>query len=234
MSPTSDPAHRPTATAPFPSVEVVADGCLIASHRMSEWVSSAPTMEEDVALGNIALDLLGQARGLLSHLGDEDQLAYFRDATDFRNPTICELPNGDFGHTVLRAVFVDAWLGRVWHAWLTDGDDVVRGVAEKAVKENAYHRRHSSAWVIRLGDGTDESHRRMLAALAQLWPYVAEIAVEGWLDDVAGVLAEATLPMPTGPETDVEWGSRGQHTPCLAELLAESQSLAREHPGATW
>jgi len=233
VSPTSD-AASPAATAPFPSIEVVADGCLIASHRLSEWVSSAPTMEEDVALGNIALDLLGQARGLLSHLGDEDQLAYFRDATEFRNPTICELPNGDFGHTVLRALFVDAWLERVWHVWLADADDVVRGVAEKAVKENAYHRRHSSAWVIRLGDGTDESHRRMLAALDQLWPYVAEIAVEGWAADVATVLVESTLPVPSLPKTEVEWGSRGQHTAYLAELLSESQSLTREFPGAKW
>ncbi len=128
-------------------------------------------MEEDVALGNIALDLLGQARGLLSTLGDEDQLAYFRDASDYRNPTICELPNGDFGHTMLRALFLDLWLERVWRAYADSDDEVVRGVAEKAIKENSYHFRHSSSWVVRLGDGTEESRRRMLSALNELWPY---------------------------------------------------------------
>jgi ring-1,2-phenylacetyl-CoA epoxidase subunit PaaC len=191
-------------------------------------------MEEDVALGNIALDLLGQARGLLSHLGDEDQLAYFRDADELRNPTICELPNGDFGHTVLRATFIDAWLAQVWSSWLEATDDVVRGVAEKAVKENAYHRRHSTAWVIRLGDGTDTSHQRMQAALDELWPYTAEIAVDGWLDPVAAVLTEATLAVPAAASASAELGSLGRHTEHLATLLAESQSLARAHPGATW
>jgi ring-1,2-phenylacetyl-CoA epoxidase subunit PaaC len=220
--------------APLPDVAVVADACLVWSHRLSEWVSSAPTMEEDVALGNIALDLLGQARGLLSHLGDEDQLAYFRDAADFRNPTICELPNGDFGHTVLRALFIDVWLERVWRAWTAYDDDVVRGVAEKAIKENAYHRRHSAAWVIRLGDGTEESHARMLTALGALWPYCAEIAVDGWSDDVTAVIAEATLPTPDSSTVVTELGSQGAHTAHLDALLAESQSLARAHPGASW
>jgi ring-1,2-phenylacetyl-CoA epoxidase subunit PaaC len=226
-SPTSDPA-------PLPGVLVVADACLIASHRMSEWVSSAPTMEEDVALGNIALDLLGQARGLLSTLGDEDELAYFRDAVDYRNPTICELPNGDFGHTMLRALFLDMWLEQVWLSYASSDDAVVRGVAEKAIKENSYHRRHSTSWVVRLGDGTDESHRRMLTSLSSLWPYVAEIAVEGWYDSVASVLSEATLPVPVVSAVEVPLGSRGDHTPDLELLLAESQSLARAHPGASW
>jgi ring-1,2-phenylacetyl-CoA epoxidase subunit PaaC len=191
-------------------------------------------MEEDVALGNIALDLLGQARGLLSTLGDEDELAYFRDASEFRNPTICELPNGDFGHTMLRALFLDVWLEQVWHSFASSSDEVVRGVAEKAVKENSYHRRHSTSWVVRLGDGTDESHRRMLSALSDLWPYVAEIAVEGWYQSVSSVLDEATLPVPALSAVDVPLGSLGQHTEGLDLLLAESQSLARAHPGATW
>ncbi|HTW19663.1 MAG TPA: 1,2-phenylacetyl-CoA epoxidase subunit PaaC [Mycobacteriales bacterium] len=232
-SPTSEPTAVPGSAA-LPDAAVVADACLIASHRLSEWVSNAPTMEEDVALGNIALDLLGQARGLLSHLGDEDRLAYFRDAAEFRNPTICELPNGDFGHTVLRSWFIDAWLERVWCAWLDAGDEVVRGVAEKAIKENAYHRRHSSSWVIRLGDGTDESHRRMVDALDALWPYVGEIAVAGWIDTVEPVLAEAALPVPELPADGREVGSLGRHTEYLGALLAESQSLARQFPGATW
>jgi ring-1,2-phenylacetyl-CoA epoxidase subunit PaaC len=228
VSPTSEVAALPDAL-------VVADACLIASHRLSEWVSSAPTMEEDVALGNIALDLLGQARGLLSYLGDEDQLAYFRDAADFRNPTICELPNGDFGHTMLRAFCLDIWLEIVWQSFVESPDEAVRGVAQKATKENAYHGRHSSSWVIRLGDGTAESHRRMLAALDELWPYCQEIAVDGWYDAMASVLKDATLPVPdkVWPFTPV-LGSRGEHTEHLRALLAESQSLARAHPGATW
>jgi ring-1,2-phenylacetyl-CoA epoxidase subunit PaaC len=153
-------------------------------------------MEEDVALGNIALDLLGQARGLFAHLGDEDQLAYFRDPADWRNPIICELPRGDFGFTMLRQLFVDSWLSLVWTRLAANDDAVVRGVAAKALKENAYHRRHSSAWVIRLGDGTEESHRRMLAAMDELWPHTAEITVDGWHDVVAPVLTDATLPVP--------------------------------------
>jgi ring-1,2-phenylacetyl-CoA epoxidase subunit PaaC len=216
-------------------VAVVADACLIASHRLSEWVSNAPTMEEDVALGNIALDLLGQARGLLSTLGDEDQLAYFRDASDYRNPTICELPNGDFGHTMLRALFLDLWLERVWRAYADSDDEVVRGVAEKAIKENSYHFRHSSSWVVRLGDGTEESRRRMLSALNELWPYCGEIALDDWHGAVTILLDEATLPVPPArAATTAEIGSRGDHTEHLAVLLAESQSLARAHPGATW
>jgi ring-1,2-phenylacetyl-CoA epoxidase subunit PaaC len=260
-------------------IAVVADGCLVASHRLTEWVSNAPTMEEDVAIGNIGLDLLGQARGLFSRLGNEDELAYFRDAPDWHNPVICELPNGDFGHTMLRQLMLDAWLARVWPALATTDNEVVRGVAEKAQKENAYHLRHSSAWVIRLGDGTAESHSRMLASLDELWPYAAEIAVDGWYAAVAAVLNDATMSVPPAPSPDsappseptavhdsadtaspsprfdhdtpsadgVSWSNRergarkGQggnaargHTRYLDELLAEMQSLARAHPGATW
>jgi ring-1,2-phenylacetyl-CoA epoxidase subunit PaaC len=222
VSPTSE-------TAALPGIDVLADACLIASHRLTQWVSNAPTMEEDVAIGNIALDLLGQARGLLSHLGDEDELAYFRDADAFRNPLICELPNGDFGHTMLRAMLLDCWLGQVWPVLAGSDDPVVRGVAEKAVKENAYHLRHSSGWVVRLGDGTDESHRRMLAALDALWPYCGGIAVDGWYDAVVAILAEATLPAPPPPASALVTG----HTSDLADLLDEMQSLARAHPGAS-
>jgi ring-1,2-phenylacetyl-CoA epoxidase subunit PaaC len=225
-------------TSDVAELQVVADGCLIASHRLTEWVSNAPTMEEDVAIGNIALDLLGQARGLLSHLGDEDELAYFRSATEFRNPTICELPNGDFGHTMLRQLFLDTWLSLVWPALAASDDDVVRGVAEKAIKENAYHRRHSSAWVIRLGDGTEESHRRMLAALDSLWPFTSEIASAAWYAAVGDVLRDATLPVPPFPRPDRDTpspdGASRSDREELTTLLAEMQSLARAHPGATW
>jgi ring-1,2-phenylacetyl-CoA epoxidase subunit PaaC len=223
--------------SPIFEVAVVADGCLIASHRLSEWVSNAPTMEEDVALGNIALDLLGQARGLLSSLGDEDQLAYFRPATDFRNPAICALPNGDFGHTMLRQLFLDSWLAQVWPVLATSELEVVQGVAEKAIKENAYHRRHSSAWVVRLGDGTEESHRRMTAALHTLWPYVNDLAVGGWYDAVTNVLTSATLEVPPAPPNRrPQNATRTQAAAdaALVRLLADMQSLAQAHPGVTW
>src|SRR3954454_14528878 len=140
---TRSPTVSPTSDQPSVVITdegrllTIADGCLLVSHRLSEWMSNAPTMEEDIALGNIALELLGQARGLLQTLGDEDRLAYFRDPQEFRNPVICELPNGDFGHTILRQLFVDAWLAEVWPALVADTtvDAAVRGVAEKAVKE---------------------------------------------------------------------------------------------------
>ena len=200
-SPTSE-------TASIPAPAVVADACFIASHRLTEWVSNSPTMEEDVAIGNIALDLLGQARGLFSRLGEEDQLAYFRDPSGWAHPVICELPNGDFGHTMLRLLFVSEWLSQVWPQLTTADDDQVRGVAEKAIKENAYHLRHAGNWVVRLEDGTAESIKRMAAARAELSPYAA---------DLAGG--------PPPPRHDRR---------TLVELLAEMQSLARAHPGATW
>lgn len=225
-----------TSDRTLPSTATLADGLLVLSHRLSEWMSRAPTMEEDVALGNIALDLLGQARGLLQQLGDEDELAYFREAQEFRNPLICELPNGDFAQTMLRQLMVDAWLAEVWPALVTDEsvDVQVRGVAEKAVKENAYHWRHSSAWVVRLGDGTAESHHRMLAALDALWPYRGEIASDAWYERIEQVLAAATLPVPPRDAWTQRSSAGGWHTEHLGYLLAEMQSLARAHPGAQW
>jgi ring-1,2-phenylacetyl-CoA epoxidase subunit PaaC len=188
-------------------IVVVADGCFITSHRLTEWVSRAPTMEEDVAIGNIALDLLGQARGLYAVIGDEDQLAYFRDAPEWYHPVICELPNGDFGHTMLRLLIISEWLAQVWPKLARRDDAQVRGVAEKAIKENAYHLRHAGNWVRRLEDGTEESIRRMVAARRDLSPYA----------DALG------RPAPTDRDR------------CdLIALLNEMQSLARAHPGATW
>lgn len=217
------------------ALQTLADGCLVLSHRLSEWMTNAPTMEEDIALGNVALDLLGQARGLLQVLGDEDQLAYFREAQEFRNPVICELPNGDFAVTMLRQLFVDTWLGEVWPALATTANDErVRGVAEKAIKENAYHRRHATSWVLRLGDGTEESHRRMQTALDDLWAYRGEIASDAWYDAVEPVLAEATLTAPPRDAWTQRASSDGWHTEHLGYLLAEMQSLARAHPGAQW
>jgi ring-1,2-phenylacetyl-CoA epoxidase subunit PaaC len=218
------------------SLAMVADGCLVVAQRLAEWMSNAPTMEEDIALGNIALDLLGQARGLLQVLGDEDELAYFREAQQFRNPLICELPNGDFAHTIVRQLFVDAWLAEVWPALASDPstDEPVRGVAEKAVKENAYHLRHSSSWVLRLGDGTDESRRRVTHAVQALWPYRGEIASPSWYERVEPVLAEATVEVPPRDAWTQRSSADGWHTEHLGYLLAEMQSLARAHPGASW
>lgn len=239
------------------------DGCLVLSHRLTEWVSNAPTMEEDVALGNIALDLLGQARALLTRVGeleaagrDEDALAYLRDAHDYRNPLLCELPNGDFGQTMLRQLFFDVFAAQLWpRLAAATTDDVVRGVAEKAVKENAYHLRHSSAWVVRLGDGTEESRTRMLAALDALWPFTGELLTaddvdaraaddglgvrsdelaEGWHATVTAVLTEATLPVPDGGAWMQMGGKQGRHTEHLGYLLAEMQFLQRAYPGAAW
>jgi ring-1,2-phenylacetyl-CoA epoxidase subunit PaaC len=215
-------------------VLIVADACLLHSHRLSEWVAKAPTMEEDVALGNIALDLLGQARGLYSTIGNEDELAYFRDSGQFRNPLICELPNGDFGNAMIRQLFIDTWLSDVWLSWSEVDDDMVRGVAQKAMKENAYHLRHSAGWVVRLGDGTEESHQRMQQAVVDLWPYRGELVVDGWQDRVEDVLAEATLATPGADAWSQTGGTAGRHTEHLSILLAEMQSLARAHPGATW
>jgi ring-1,2-phenylacetyl-CoA epoxidase subunit PaaC len=225
-SPTSD------GVVELPSVGEVADGCLLLSHRLTEWVGDAPTMEEDVALGNIALDLLGQARGLLSQLGDEDRLAYLRDPDEFNNPAICAAPNGDFATTMVRQLFVDCWLELVWASWRNHHDETVRGVAAKAVKENAYHRRHSRSWVARLGDGTEESHRRAALAVEGLWPLTPDIALPGWRESVTGVLVEATLQVPAAATYDA--AAVAASAEARRDLLAEMQSLARAHPGATW
>jgi ring-1,2-phenylacetyl-CoA epoxidase subunit PaaC len=220
----------PTSEAKLPDIATVADSCFLTSHRLTEWVSNAPSMEEDVAIGNIALDLLGQARGLYAVLGDEDELAYFRDAPDWRNLVICELPNGDFGQTMLRLLFVSEWLAVVWRSLAGHDDLQVRGVAEKALKENAYHRRHATTWVTRLGDGTEESHRRMALALDALTPWLADLAGPQWLDAISPLLEGAGLdPLPPLPEVAVT-----AHTEHLSALLTEMQSLARAHPGATW
>jgi ring-1,2-phenylacetyl-CoA epoxidase subunit PaaC len=259
-SPTSDPGFDASYAE---WLLRLGDACLVLSHRLSEWVSKAPTMEEDVALGNIALDLLGSARTLLTRAGevegrdrDEDALAYLRDSGEYRNPLVCELPNGDFAVTMLRQFFVDAWLHELWPRLASTTSDVtVRGVAEKAVKENAYHLRHSSAWVVRLGDGTDESHRRMTAALDQLWPFTGELltdddvdreiaarglgvlpsaSADSWHERVAQVLTEATLPVLDRDAWMQSGGRQGRHTEHLGYLLAEMQVLQRAHPGATW
>ncbi len=237
------------------------DDALIGAQRMAEWIASAPQLEEDIAMGNIALDLLGQARALLSYAGqvegagrDQDALAYFRDERDFLNAQIFELAGGDFGRTMARLLITSAYQFELYTRLQTSTDDTLAAVAAKAVKEVDYHRDHATQWTLRLGDGTEESHRRMQKGLNDLWPYVAELfetdglvtalAAEGTAVDPAtlldpvmtyvdAVLAEATL---MRPETTVvhTGGRRGIHTEQFGYLIAEMQHLARSHPGAQW
>ena len=239
----------------------LADDALVMAHRTGEWIAAAPQLEEDVALGNIALDLLGQARALLSYAGrreeagrDEDDLAYFRDERDFVNAQIFELPNGDFGRTIARLLVTSAYQYELYARLTESSDETIAAVAAKAVKEVAYHRDHATLWTLRLGDGTEESHARVQAGLDDVWPYVGElfesddlvralaedgIAVdpallrEPTLAYVDHVLAEATLSRPEGASHH-SGGRRGIHTEAMGYLLAEMQHLARSHPGATW
>jgi len=239
----------------------LADDDLVHGHRLSEWCGHGPTLEEDLALGNVALDLIGQARALYTHAGkiegkgrDEDQLAYLRDAHQFTNLLMVEKEKGDFAFTVLRLFFFAAYTKPLYERLSASTDPELAGIAAKAVKEASYHLRHAAEWVIRLGDGTGESHRRMEEALDELWPYTAEmfetdavtdamiargIAVDPatfrdeWRATVRDVFAEATLDMP-----EEEWGHTGgrigRHTEYLGHMLAEMQFLQRAYPGNAW
>jgi ring-1,2-phenylacetyl-CoA epoxidase subunit PaaC len=239
----------------------VGDSCLVLAQRLTAWCGHAPALEEDIALANVALDILGQARGLLTRAGeiegagrDEDRLAYLRDAPEWRNLLLVEQPNGDYGQTMLRQLLFDAWAVELWPALTTSTDPVVAGIAGKAAKEAAYHLRHSSGWVVRLGDGTEESHRRMLAALDLLWPYAGEAFLDDEVDVAAAesglvplpssllpacryrvetVLKEATLPVPPDPWWQ-RGGRQGSHSEHLSHLLAEMQVVHRAHPDASW
>ncbi len=237
------------------------DDALVYAQRLGGWIAAAPQLEEDVALGNIALDQLGQARSLLTYAGqlegagrDEDSLAYLRDERDFVNAQIFELERGDFADTTARMLVVAAFQFELFTDLQDSTDETIAAVAAKAVKEVDYHRDHATQWTLRLGDGTDESHRRMQRGLDDVWPYVGELfesddlvrrlATEGVAVDPAGlenrvlayvdaVVAEATLDR---PETNVRHtgGRRGIHTESMGFLLAEMQHLARSHPGARW
>ena len=215
-----------------------ADDVLILGHRTSEWTGHAPLLEEELALANIALDLIGQARALYQAAGEltghsEDELAYLRDPPSFRNALIAELPNGDFAFTIARLFFVSVAYDQTWRGH--HDDPALSAIAEKAAKESAYHIRHTAEWLIRLGDGTDESHRRARNAVESLWPYTGEIAADraAWLRAVTPVLTRATLPLP--PDAWMQSGGRtGRHTEHLGHLLAEMQILPRTFPGAVW
>ena len=250
-----------TATAVSGYALALGDDALIASHRLTEWIARAPQIEEDVALGNIALDLLGQARLLLQYAGSladppltEDDLAYFRDERAFRNVPLVERPNGDFAVTMARLLLFSAYQLELYSGLTRSTDPTLAAVAAKAVKEVDYHRDHARQWVLRLGDGTPESHTRMQEALDAEWPWAAELFDDGWLDAgllcagvavdpgeleqpavdwLHGVVAEATLAVPD-VRPAVSSGRSGRHTEAMGFLLAEMQHLARSHPGATW
>ncbi|MFD7156988.1 1,2-phenylacetyl-CoA epoxidase subunit PaaC [Kribbella sp. NPDC059898] len=232
------------------------DDALIAAQRTGEWIAAAPQLEEDVALGNIGLDQLGQARSLLQYAGSltgstEDELAYFRDEREFRNLLLCELPNGDFAFAMARLLYFATYQQLLYDELRACADETLAGVAGKAVKETAYHVDHATQWVLRLGDGTAESHRRMQDALDALWPYTGElfesdalverlpVAVDParlqdeWNRRVLGVVEESTCTRPSSSYQH-SGGREGRHTEHLGYLLAELQHIARSHPGATW
>ena len=227
------------------------DDALIYSHRLQQWVTRAPELEEETALANIALDLLGQARLLLTRAGqaegknrDEDQLAFFRDEREFRNVRLVERADADFAELTARLLVFSAWrlalFDRLTGDPATDPglDPVLAAIAAKAVKELTYHRDYAAAWVIRLGDGTDYSHAKAQAALDALWPYTGELDLDA--DAAAyleGVFAEATLTRPSAPPLAPVAGKTGRdgtHTEAMGYILAEMQSVARANPEATW
>ncbi|MDN5765840.1 MAG: phenylacetate-CoA oxygenase subunit PaaC [Humibacillus sp.] len=242
----------------------VADDALVYAQRLGEWMTNAPQIEEDMALGNIALDLLGQARALYPRVGEldgtgrgEDDFAMLRDERSFRNVHLVEQERGDFAQEMARLLWFSAYQVEL-HGSLTKADDeLVRGVGQKALKEVRYHLDHARQWVVRLGDGTEESHERMQAALEWVAPYVDElfdddptslVAVGDHIDGMSSraalrpaaqhvvelTLAQATLTMPDPPAWRSRGGRDGIHSRPMGYLLAELQHIARSHPGATW
>jgi ring-1,2-phenylacetyl-CoA epoxidase subunit PaaC len=235
------------AGASFDTVLGRADDALILGHRLSEWCGHAPLLEEELALANIGLDLIGRARALYDYAGaiegkgrDQDALAYLRDAPQFRNLLLVEQPNGDFATTIARQFLYSAYAAPFWTAMGGSDDVVLAGIAATARHEAAYHLRHAGDWLIRLGDGTEESHRRTQDALDTLWPYTGEmfegdnVKLRGeWDETVSGVLAEATLARPA--DGWMQTGGRsGRHSEHLGYILAELQFLQRAYPNASW
>ncbi|QPR36567.1 phenylacetate-CoA oxygenase subunit PaaC [Delftia acidovorans] len=237
------------------------DTCLILAQRLGQWCGHAPILEEDIAMTNMALDLVGQARALLTRAGqlegrahDEDQLAFLRDERDYFNATLAELPRGDFAFTVLRNAMAATWLRLMWERLVHSSDAELAAIAGKALKEARYHEQHAGDWVVRLGDGTEESRQRMEAALAQLWRYAAELFTddatdaaarasglgpawselrEPWQAEMAALLQEATLDMPA-ESAFRSTGRNGVHSEHMGFILAEMQHLQRAYPGGVW
>jgi ring-1,2-phenylacetyl-CoA epoxidase subunit PaaC len=239
----------------------LADTALVLGQRLGAWIGHGPALEEDLGLANLALDLIGQARLLLSYAGelegrgrDEDALAFLREAPEFANLTLAEQPNGDFAHTIVRQWLIDGWQLQVYAGLTSSTDERLAAIAAKALKETRYHQRFSSGWLIRLGDGTDESHARTQQALDALWRFTPELfaadevdermrsegvapdlsgAAERWSAQVDADLSAATLARPA-PQPYRWHGKRGVHTEHLGHLLAEMQHLPRAYPGARW
>jgi ring-1,2-phenylacetyl-CoA epoxidase subunit PaaC len=228
----------------------LADDALVLSHRLGEWAGHAPVLEEELALANIALDLLGQARTLYAELGDEDELAFLREERAFRNCQLAEQPNGDFAHTMVRQLYFSAWQELLFAQLAGLGQPL----AAKAVKECEYHRDHAEHWTLRLGDGTEESHARAQRAADSLWRFTGELfepvegpgpvgAVDwaalrtGWTERITSTFERATLTVPESPQYGA-WtagaGRQGIHTEPFGRMLAEMQHLHRSHPGASW
>ena len=238
-----------------------ADHSLILGQRLAEWCGHGPVLEEDIALTNISLDLIGQARSLLTYAGevegkrrDEDQLAFFRDVVDYRNPLLVEQKNGHFGDTIARQLFSDHYLFLIYDALSQSKDEQLRSIAEKSLKEVAYHRKHSSDWVVRLGDGTEESKEKIQESINSLWMYTGELfemdeinhaalnsgigvdlekIKDLWKRNIAEVLDAATLTMPEDGWMQTG-GKIGTHSEHLGYLLAEMQHIPRMHPEAKW
>jgi ring-1,2-phenylacetyl-CoA epoxidase subunit PaaC len=245
----------------FPYLLRLADDRLVLGHRVSEWCGHGPILEEDIALANVALDLIGEATALYKLAGaaegqgrNEDALAYFRDAVDFRNVLLVELPKGDFAVTIVRQLFFSVYSLLQMEALSKSTNAELAGVAAKTVKEARYHIRHSAQWVVTLGDGTDESHARAQRAVNDLWRYTGELFLaddvdreaaaagvgidpstlaDAWRTQVTEVLQRATLTVPTVAYMQ-RGGRDGKHTEHLGHMLDEMQIVARSHPGASW
>lgn len=235
----------------------LADSSMMLGHRLSEWCGHGPVLEEDIALTNVALDLIGQARSLYAYAGelegegrDEDRFAFGRNASEFRNVSIVELPNGDYGFTIMRNFLFTAFQRELWTALISGSNPQLVEIARKCLTETRYHVQHASDWVIRLGDGTDESHARMQRALDTLWPYTAEFfsisatddsdirptwatLQTGWLAAIGPVLDVATLRIPQRTSF-LSRGKEGVHSEHMAPLLAEMQYLQRTYPNCEW
>ena len=239
----------------------IGDTALILGQRLGEWTGHAPVLEEDIALANMALDLIGQCRAVLTHAGtledaghDEDQLAFLREERDYRNVTLVELPRGDFAVTVLRNTMMATFFKLLWERLAQSRDSELAAIAGKAVKEARYHQQHAADWLVRLAGGTEESRRRVDKALAQLWIYHAELfaddAVDAyaqesnlgprwsalkqpWFDEMGEIFAQAGLSMPA-PASFLSTGKQGVHSEHMGFILAEMQQLQRAYPGGVW
>jgi ring-1,2-phenylacetyl-CoA epoxidase subunit PaaC len=239
----------------------IGDTCLIHAQRISEWSGHAPILEEDIAMSNMALDLIGQSRAVLTLAGqlegrghDEDQLAFLRQEKDFRNLTMVELPRGDFAFTVMRNAMMATLMKLLWERLLESGNAELAAIAGKAIKEARYHQQHAADWVVRLGDSTDEARQRIEKALRELWLYVPELfesdavdeaaSAEGigprwadlqpkWLEEMNAILGEATLQRPDDAAFR-STGKRGVHSEHMGYILTEMQYLQRAYPGGVW